>query len=56
MLVKAAPGLLCPMEGNQGQIDDKTPVEVADDSLYYNRLIADGSLVPVKPKGGKNGK
>jgi hypothetical protein len=34
------------MEGKPRQyIDDKTPV-VVPDSIYYNRLVADGSLIP----------
>ena len=50
MLVKAAPGLKCPLETNPREyIDDTNPVDVPD-TAYYRRLLpppeGDGSLVP----------
>lgn len=45
MLVKAAPGLKCPMEKKPRiYITDQEPVEVPD-SPYYRRLVKDGSLI-----------
>ena len=45
MIVKAASGLKCPMEGQPRKyIDDAEAVEVPD-SVYYRRLVNDGSLV-----------
>ncbi|MEN6615974.1 MAG: DUF2635 domain-containing protein [Syntrophorhabdus sp.] len=42
--VIAASGLRCPMEGRSREyITDTIPIEVEDTS-YYRRLIADGSL------------
>ena len=60
MLVKAAAGMQCPKEGKPREyINDETAVEVPD-SQYYNRLIADGSLVRPsavkKSKEAKDGK
>lgn len=47
MLVKAAPGLLVPMEGKpRTYIDEATPVDVPE-SAYTLRRIADGDLVVV---------
>jgi hypothetical protein len=49
MKVLAAPGLECPMENDpthRKRIPDSGPgVEVPDDSAFYQRLLADGSLV-----------
>ena len=55
MKIKAAPGLLCPMEDKPREYisDDAKGVEVPN-TAYYQRLINDGSLVevPAKTKGG----
>lgn len=63
MKVTAKPGAKCPMEGKPNRyIADDVPVDVPD-TLYYRRLVADGSLIkipdtpvatpePVKTKGG----
>jgi len=46
MKVLAAKGLKCPKEGKPREyITDSEPVDVPDDSTYYRRLIADGSLL-----------
>jgi len=46
--VSAKTGTKCPVEGKPHQyIDDKTPVAV-DSTVYYRRLIADGSLTIVQ--------
>ena len=49
MLVKAAPGLQCPMEGKPREYVTDAPegVEVAD-SPYYRRLVLDESLQEVQ--------
>jgi hypothetical protein len=62
MIVKAQPGERCPMEGKPREyITADKPVEVPDDSIFYRRLVDDGSLVvcgddrpapPAKDKGG----
>jgi len=48
MIVKASPGLQCPMENNPREYisDDDQGVEVPN-SAYYRRLVDDGSLVEV---------
>jgi len=58
MKVLAAPGLECPMENEpRKRIPDSGPgVDVPDGSPFYQRLIADGSLVlyaDVKLKSAK---
>jgi hypothetical protein len=53
MNVTASKGLNCPREGNPREyITDAVPAEVPD-TLYYRRLIADGSLILVQPARGK---
>lgn len=53
MKVVAAKGTKCPMEDNPRQyINDTDPVEVPD-TIYYRRLINDGSLLGVSAKGAK---
>lgn len=54
--VKAAQGLMCPLEDKPREyITDSKAVEVPE-SPYYRRLVSDGSLVEVvatpKAKGG----
>ena len=45
MLVKAIQGARCPKEGKPREyITDSTPEEVPE-SIYYRRLVTDGSLV-----------
>lgn len=45
MFVKAVEGAQCPMEGKPREyITDTTPVDVEPTS-YYQRLVAEGSLV-----------
>ena len=65
MKVLAAKGARCPKEDKPREyITDSEPVDVPDDSTYYRRLIADGSLIEYrsdmsdktyseKEKGGK---
>ncbi len=47
MKVLAAPGLQCPKEGKPREYipDSGEGVEVPDGSAYYQRLLADGSLI-----------
>lgn len=45
--VKAAEGVRVPFEGQPHQYIEQTAVEV-DNSLYYQRRIADGDLVVVQ--------
>lgn len=54
MKVVSKPGTMTPKEGKYREyITDKDPVEVPE-TAYYMRLVADGSLIEVKTKGGKN--
>lgn len=53
MNVIAPPGIKCPKEGSPREyITDSQSESVPDDSTYYLRLIADGSLliVPSSPE------
>lgn len=54
MLVVSTPGTRCPKENNpRSYITDTEPVDIEPTS-YYQRLIAEGSLVAAaKPEGGK---
>ncbi|OPY06546.1 MAG: hypothetical protein A4E68_02386 [Syntrophaceae bacterium PtaB.Bin095] len=59
MKVLAKPGAKCPMEHKpRAYITDSVPVDVPD-SIYYRRLLADGSLIfagagaAVEPGGEK---
>jgi hypothetical protein len=57
MKVKAAPGLLCPMENKPREyITDTGKGMDVPDTAYYRRLVTDGSLVEIvatpKTKGG----
>jgi hypothetical protein len=61
MKVLAVKGQKCPMEGKPREyITDSEPVDVPDDSTFYRRLIADGSLIraearkPVSPEANKS--
>jgi len=53
MLVKTHPGQICPREDNRYITDDPTGVEVPD-SVYYRRLVADGSLIVVSTESTKS--
>lgn len=51
MKVTAIPGARCPKESNpRDYITDNQPEDVPD-SIYYRRLVADGSLVEEKVQG-----
>ncbi len=58
MKVLAKPGAKCPMEHKpRAYITDSVPVDVPD-SIYYRRLLADGSLIlvdttPAAEQGGE---
>lgn len=56
--VQAVDGLLVPTEHNPREYIGQEPVEVDADSLYYQRIIADGDLLvvdaPAKAKGAKS--
>lgn len=65
MQVKASPGLQCPKEGKPREyITDDEAVSVPDGSVYYQKLIADGSLIecgsaeqlPSSAREGRGGK
>lgn len=45
MIVKAAPGTRCPKEGNPRQYITDSAADDVQDSAYYRRLVADGSLI-----------
>ena len=45
MQVKAAPGLKCPMEGKPREYITDSETVTVPDSIYYIRLVDDGSLV-----------
>ena len=48
MIVKAIPGVKVPLENQPYAYIEQEPVEV-DDSVYYQRRIADGDLIEVQP-------
>lgn len=51
--VKAAQGVRVPVEGRPHQFIEQEPVQV-ENTLYYQRRIADGDLIVVKePKNSK---
>ena len=49
MQVKTPPGLKCPKEGKHREYitDDEQGVEVPD-TVFYRRLLDEGSLLPVE--------
>ncbi|MRR15699.1 MAG: hypothetical protein EG826_04495 [Deltaproteobacteria bacterium] len=62
MKVQAVPGARCPKEGKPREYITDSKTEEVPDSVYYRRLVADGSLVIEKAseivetaekKGGK---
>lgn len=54
MIVKAAPGVKVPLENQPYTYIEQEPVEV-DDSVYYQRRIADGDLIEVQPTRKQRG-
>ena len=54
MIVKAAPGVQVPLENQPYAYIEQEPVEV-DDSVYYQRRIADGDLIEVQPTRKQRG-
>lgn len=54
MIVKAAPGVKVPLESQPYAYIEQEPVEV-DDSVYYQRRIADGDLIEVQPTRKQRG-
>ncbi len=50
MLVKTPPGLICPKEGAPREYitDSPSGCEVPD-TVYYRRLLAEGSLLQILP-------
>lgn len=56
MKVKAAPGLMCPMEEKPREyITDADKGVVVPDTAYYLRLVADGSLIEIATPSKKGG-
>lgn len=54
MIVKAAPRVKVPLENQPYAYIEQEPVEV-DDSVYYQRRIADGDLIEVQPTRKQRG-
>lgn len=54
MIVKAIPGVKVPLENQPYAYIEQDPVEV-DDSVYYQRRIADGDLIEVQPTRKQRG-
>ncbi|AXP38818.1 DUF2635 domain-containing protein [Haemophilus influenzae] len=54
MIVKAAPGVKVPLENQPYTYIEQEPVEV-DDSVYYQRRIADSDLIEVQPTRKQRG-
>ncbi|WP_109127674.1 DUF2635 domain-containing protein [Aggregatibacter segnis] len=54
MIVKAIPGVKVPLENQPYAYIEQEPVEV-DDSVYYQRRIADGDLIEVQPTRKQRG-
>nr|DAI43168.1 MAG TPA: Protein of unknown function (DUF2635) [Caudoviricetes sp.] len=54
MIVKATPGVKVPLENQPYAYIEQEPVEV-DDSVYYQRRIADGDLIEVQPTRKQRG-
>ena len=54
MIVKATPGMKVPLENQPHAYIEQEPVEV-DDSVYYQRRIADGDLIEVQPTRKQRG-
>ena len=54
MIVKAVPGVKVPLENQPYAYIEQEPVEV-DDSVYYQRRIADGDLIEVQPTRKQRG-
>ena len=54
MIVKASPGVKVPLENKPYAYIEQESVEV-DDSVYYQRRIADGDLIEVQPTRNQRG-
>lgn len=54
MIVKATPGVKVPLENQPYAYIEQEPVEV-DESVYYQRRIADGDLIEVQPTRKQRG-
>lgn len=54
MIVKAIPEVKVPLENQPYAYIEQEPVEV-DDSVYYQRRIADGDLIEVQPTRKQRG-
>lgn len=54
MIVKAVSGVKVPLENQPYAYIEQEPVEV-DDSVYYQRRIADGDLIEVQPTRKQRG-
>lgn len=54
MIVKAVPGVKVPLENQPYAYIEQESVEV-DDSVYYQRRIADGDLIEVQPTRKQRG-
>lgn len=54
MIVKAAHEVKVPLENQPYAYIEQEPVEV-DDSVYYQRRIADGDLIEVQPTRKQRG-
>ncbi|MFC2363218.1 MAG: DUF2635 domain-containing protein [Haemophilus parainfluenzae] len=48
MIVKATPGVKVPLENQPHAYIEQEPVEV-ENTVYYQRRIADGDLIEVQP-------
>nr|DAR93721.1 MAG TPA: Protein of unknown function (DUF2635) [Caudoviricetes sp.] len=54
MIVKAAPGVKVPLENQPYAYIEQEPVEV-ENTVYYQRRIADGDLTEVQPTRKQRG-
>ena len=54
MIVKAAPGVKVPLENQPYAYIEQEPVEV-ENTVYYQRRIADGDLIEVQPARKQRG-
>ena len=54
MIVKAVPGVKVPLENQPYAYIEQESVKV-DDSVYYQRRIADGDLIEVQPTRKQRG-
>lgn len=54
MIVKAAPGVKVPLENQPYAYIGQEPVDV-ENTVYYQRRIADGDLIEVQPTRKQRG-